>query len=180
MQQFIKIITFNLLFVLSALSLSAQILKPVKWSFDQKNISATEAELIFTAKIEKGWTVYSQFTSDDGPVPTALTFEGIDGASLQGPAAEKGHKKEGFDKLFEVNVIKFLDDEDFVMTQKVKVTDTTKPISGYLTYMTCNDKTCLPPTDVDFSFDMSTLSAGSSTTNTTTTKDDTTTTTTQI
>lgn len=139
----------------AASSMSAQILEPVKWSFSTEKISDTEHNLIFTATIDDEWTVYSQFTADDGPVPTSLTFENIEGAELQGQASEKGHKKEGMDKLFGVNVIKFLGDEDFTMTQKISVSDYSKPITGYLTFMTCNDKTCLPPTDVDFSFDLS-------------------------
>ena len=147
----------------AAIPMSAQILEPVKWSFGTEKVSDTEYNLIFTAHIDDEWTVYSQFTSDDGPVPTMLTFENIDGAELQGKASEKGHKKEGMDKLFGVNVIKFLGDEDFVMTQKVSVSDISKPISGYLTFMTCNDKTCLPPTDVDFSFNLGGGSAGAGT-----------------
>ena len=150
-----KIIQSILLLVLAAyIPISAQILEPVKWSFATEQISETEHNLIFTAHIDDEWTVYSQFTSDDGPVPTALTFENIEGAEVVGPADEKGHKKEGMDKLFGVNVIKYLGDEDFVMTQKVSVSDYSKPIVGYLTFMTCNNKTCLPPTDVDFSFNL--------------------------
>lgn len=141
--------------LLATTTANGQILKPVKWKFDTEKITDTEYNLIFTADIKKGWTVYSQFTSDDGPVPTELVFENIEGAELVGKAAEKGHKKEGLDKLFDVNVIKYLADEKFVMTQKVKVSDLSKPISGYLTFMTCNDKTCLPPTDIDFSFSLS-------------------------
>ncbi|MEM9546594.1 MAG: cytochrome c biogenesis protein CcdA [Bacteroidota bacterium] len=150
-----KIFQFLLLLIIAAnTSLSAQILEPVKWFFSTEKVSNDEYNLIFTAEIDDKWTVYSQFTSDDGPVPTLLTFENIEGAELVGKASEKGHKKEEMDKLFEVNVIKFLGDEDFVITQKVKVSDASKPIAGYLTYMTCNDKACLPPTDIDFSFNL--------------------------
>ena len=139
-------------FTIVALSSNAQILEPVEWSFSQNALSSNEHELIFTAKIDDEWTVYSQFTSDDGPVPTEIVFENIEGAELIGKASEKGHKKEGLDKLFDVNVIKYLGDEDFVIKQKIKVSDYSKQISGYLTFMTCNNKTCLPPTDIDFSF----------------------------
>ena len=152
-------------FVVAIMSQSAlaQILEPVKWSFSTERVSDTECQLVFTAAIDDEWNVYSQFTSDDGPVPTSINFEAQEGIELLGPAAEQGHKKEGFDKLFETNVIKFLGDEDFTMTQKIKVLDAAKPISGYLTFMTCNDKTCLPPTDIDFSFDLSTIAKGKST-----------------
>lgn len=131
---------------------TAQILEPVKWTFSTEKLSATEYNLVYKATIDDEWTVYSQHTSDDGPVPTEIVYEEQDGITMMGASVEKGHKKEGMDKLFEVNVIKFLGDEDFTITQKVKVTDATKPVKGYLTFMTCNDKTCLPPTDIDFNF----------------------------
>lgn len=150
------------LFLMFAFVSSAQILTPVKWEFASESLGNNEYNLIFTAKIDDGWTVYSQFTEDDGPVPTELIFENLNGAELLGKATEQGHKKEGMDKLFEVNVIKFLDDEDFVITQKVKASDNSKPISGYLTFMTCDNSRCLPPEDIDFSFDISKLASSGS------------------
>ncbi|MDF1694415.1 MAG: cytochrome c biogenesis protein CcdA [Saprospiraceae bacterium] len=155
----------SIVFLIFTLVLPAagQILEPVKWTFASEQLSETEHNLVFTAHIDDGWTVYSQFTSDDGPVPTLLTFEDIQGAELNGKATEKGHKKEGMDKLFEVNVIKFLSDENFVITQKVTVSDYSKPIAGYLTFMTCDNKACLPPADIDFSFNLkNTLGSGGS------------------
>ena len=129
-----------------------QVLTPVKWNTEITHKSGDEYELVFTAEIQKGWNVYSQFTSDDGPVPTSLNFESIEGAELLGKATEQGYKKEGHDPLFDTNVIKFLDKEPFIITQKIKVNDSSKPISGYLTFMTCDSKRCLPPEDVDFNF----------------------------
>ncbi|MBK8701637.1 MAG: thioredoxin family protein [Saprospiraceae bacterium] len=48
-------------------------------------------------------------------------------------------------------VVKFLDKAPFIIKQKVKVTDSTKPVVGYLTFMTCDNNKCLPPEDVEFS-----------------------------
>ena len=149
-----SIVTILSLFAIANTSLG-QILEPVKWTFKTEKVSDTEYNLIYHAAIDDEWNVYSQHTSDDGPVPTAITYETTEGYNLAGDNTEAGHRKEGFDKLFETNVIKYLGDEDFTITQKVTVTNTSKPISGYLTFMTCNDKTCLPPTDVDFTFDLS-------------------------
>jgi len=157
-----KIIQSILLLAVFALSTAnAQILEPVKWKFSTEKVSADEHNLVFTASIDDGWNVYSQFTADNGPVPTEIVYEDMSGASTVGKSVESGHKKEGLDKLFDVNVIKFLADEKFVIKQKVKVTDDSKPISGYLTFMTCNNKTCLPPTDVDFSFKVENAAASS-------------------
>ena len=38
-------------------------------------------------------------------------------------------------------------------TQNVIIKDPQSSISGYLTFMTCDDTRCLPPTDIDFRFD---------------------------
>ncbi len=136
------------IFVFFTLALTAQ--KPVHWNFEIKSLGGNEYNLIFHAKIDKNWAVYSQHIEGDGPVPTTFEFE--DGAHFTkvGPITESGHKKSGFDEVFKMNITKFV--EDGIFTQKVKVNDFSKPITGYLNFMTCNDKTCLPPTDVDFSF----------------------------
>lgn len=147
-----------LLFLLISSFVVAQELDPVSWSYNIEQIEGDEYLLVFKAEIEPGWTVYSQFTSDDGPVPTSLNFES-EGVSKVGESVEKGSKKEGFDKIFEVDVIKFLADEPFIIEQKIKIDAGVENVVGYLTYMTCDKEKCLPPSDVEF--DLS-LSGGSS------------------
>ena len=149
MKRFLFVFSFIFSFVLPGYS---QIFKPVKWKFESQKVAEGEYELKYTATIEKGWTVYSQYTSDDGPVPTSVNYESSDGIKLLGKSIESGAKKEGMDAYFGVNVIKFTSDKPFVITQKVKVTDASKPVAGYLTFMACDHEKCLPPTDVDFSF----------------------------
>ena len=36
------------------------VLKPVKWSSTYKHVSGDEFELIFSAKMDEGWVMYSQ------------------------------------------------------------------------------------------------------------------------
>ena len=141
-----------LLFVIGITTTSfAQILTPVKWDTQYKQINDTEFDLIFTAKIDAGWSIYSQYLeSDDGPVRTSFEWDSGDHFQLLGKNEESGDRSEGYDKLFDMNVIKFK--KKAVFTQRVKATDLSKAISGYLTFMTCDDKRCLPPTDVDFEF----------------------------
>lgn len=148
MKQFI----FTFLFSIVCLIGSSQILNPVKWKFETEKISDTEYKLKFIANVDKGWTVYSQYTSDDGPVPTTVNFEKKDGIQLVGKSTESGSKKEGMDSYFGVNVIKFLSDKPFVIEQKIKVTDASKPITGYVNFMACDHEKCLPPSDAEFSF----------------------------
>ncbi len=129
----------------------SQIYDPVKWKTDHKQVSDNEFDLIFTATIEDGWYVYSQYLeSDDGPVRTSFNYDEGDHFSLKGKNVETGNKKEGFDKLFDMNVIKF--SKKITFTQRVEVKDFSKNITGYLEFMTCDDTKCLPPADHDFDF----------------------------
>jgi thiol:disulfide interchange protein DsbD len=140
---------FLLLFLCTGLAgqMSAQ-LSPVNWSFGKASLNNQEVDLTITANIDDGWYVYSQFLEDGGPVPTSITFES-EGVELIGKSTEKSeHRKEGYDDIFEMNLIKFGKKVDFV--QKLKVPAGTKSIKGFVTFMTCNNESCLPPKDVDF------------------------------
>ncbi len=164
MRSFLSILS---LFLFS-FSLSGQVLDPVKWTIESKKVDDTTFDLVFTAKMEKTWTVYSQYTGDDGPLPTMIEYDDLGNVKLDGKATEKGHKKSGPDPLFDgVTVVKYLDDEPFEITQRIKTTDLSKPIVGYLTFMTCDATRCLPPKDVDFSIDLTKATASTNTKNTT-------------
>lgn len=132
---------------------SAQIFNPVSWEFSQKQMSEDTWQLTFRAAIDPGWSIYSQYLEgDDGPIPTSFSFDEGDHYELVGKTEESGKKKSEFDKIFEMQLVKF--SEKGIFTQVVKVTDASRPITGYLTFMTCDDTRCLPPTDVDFSFEV--------------------------
>ncbi len=130
---------------------------PVKWSFSAEHVQGDEYDLLFTANIESGWYVYSMYLpSEDGPVATAITLESKHQKSV-GKATESTskpeYKKSGHDETFDMTLTKYKHDATYV--QRVKCTDLSKPVTGYLTFMTCNDDRCLPPTDPEFSIDLS-------------------------
>lgn len=129
---------------------------PVKWSFATKDAGNCQVDLIITGTIDDGWYTYSQFLeSDEGPVATTITFKSHPGFKLVGKAKEGGEIIKVHDKVFDMELTKFK--HKAVFTQRVEVSDPSKPISGYLTYMTCNDEMCLPPRDVDFDFNIGAL-----------------------
>lgn len=138
-------------FLLAAFSAFAQE-NPVKWDITSKPLGGDLFEITYSAKIQSGWYVYSEYLeSEDGPIPTAVTFESKN-QQVQGKSVEDGHKVSGFDEMFAMNITKFKD--VFTIKQKIKVTDGSQPVKGYLTYMTCNNEKCLPPRDVEFSFSL--------------------------
>ena len=129
-------------------------LKIVQWSSEIKPAAAKgEYDVTFTAKIQNGWTLYSQFIGKGGPVPTSITFDKNAGVEKVGDAKELAaakHIKEGIDENFKMKVKKFTDEVKFV--QHIKVKDASKPVSGYVEFMTCDHTKCLPPTAYDFNF----------------------------
>jgi thiol:disulfide interchange protein len=139
--------------LLTFLSIQLFAQDPIKWTYKKEQISGNEFDLVFTAKIDKGWNTYSMYTEDNGPVPTAIEYESKKGINLKGKAIESADKKEGMDDLFGVNVIKILPTKPYVIRQRIVVTDPKQEVKGYLTYMVCDDVKCLPPTDVEFVFD---------------------------
>lgn len=142
-----------LLFVMTLAFSSAQSqdLNPASWSFDINQVGPNDYQLFFQADLEKGWNIYSQSGTGDGPIPTSITYTS-NNVSYDGLAQESGDKKEGMDEMFGMEVIKYGSKEAFRMKHKVKVNDISKPVTGYVTYMLCNDSMCLPPRDAEFSF----------------------------
>jgi thiol:disulfide interchange protein len=149
---FIKKISLFSLFVFSFSFLNAQILNPVKWSFSSKKTGDNEAEIIFTAKIDKGWHLYSQDIPPNGPVPTEFTFEKNNNFERVGKISEPKPIVEN-DPNFNM-VLKFFATKA-VFIQKIKLL-TNKPfvIKGTVNFMCCNDVSCLPPNDVTFKINM--------------------------
>jgi thiol:disulfide interchange protein len=157
-----KILLICLTIFCFANGLFSQILNPVKWSFESKKISDTEFDLVATAKLDKGWYIYTQhLTGDDGPIPTKFTFKTTPQFQLVGdkPNEVSEHKKAGFDKVFQMNVTKFSEMVQFV--QRVKLVGTSASVQGSVEYGTCDDEKCLPPQDANFTFNL-TGGAGSS------------------
>ena len=144
-----KIISFLLLsFVVYALQ--AQIKDPVKFKTELTPLSDTEAEVVFTAAIDKGWHVYSTDLGDGGPISATFNVDNKSGVELVGKLKPVGKEVATFDKLFEMKVRYFENTAKFV--QKVKLTGGAYAIEGYLEYGACDDESCLPPTQVPFKF----------------------------
>lgn len=139
------------LVAMTALCVSAQMANPVKVQSQLKEISATEAELVFDATIEAGWHMYSTEVVEFGPTPTSLTVEKISGAKLKGALKPKGSPIKKYEEMFAADVFYFEKAASFV--QKLTLEGGKYHVEGFLEYGACNDQSCTPPTKVDFSYD---------------------------
>lgn len=145
-----KKLLFPLFLLLFTVAMRAQIQDPVKFKSELKTVAADEAEVVFTAAIDKGWHVYSTDLGDGGPISATFNVEKISGAEVVGKLKPVGKEISTFDKLFEMKVRYFENTAQFV--QKLKLTGGAYQIEGYLEYGACNDENCLPPTQVPFKF----------------------------
>ena len=130
--------------------LQAQIKDPVKFKTEFNTLSDTEAEIVFTAAIDKGWHVYSTELGDGGPISATFNVDKTSGIELLGKLKPVGKEVATFEKLFEMKVRYFENTAKFI--QKVKLTGGAYEIEGYLEYGACDDESCLPPTEVPFKF----------------------------
>ena len=139
-----------LLIVMALLPAVAQIQDPVQFKTELKTISDTEAQIVFTGKIDAGWHVYSTDLPSGGPISATFNVDKIEGVELVGKLTPQGKEIENFDKVFEMKLRYFENTAIFI--QKLKITSATYMIEGYMEFGACNDENCLPPTEVSFSF----------------------------
>ena len=145
-----KRIVFIALCLLATLGVSAQQLDPAKRSFSVKETSDTEAELIITVKLDNGWHMYSQYTNENGPLPTVFEFTPSADYALVGKVSEpKPHEE--MDEIFGCVVKSFAG--TVVFRQKIKrLSDKDFTVKGLLSYQLCNDGSCIAPEDHDMVF----------------------------
>lgn len=136
--------------VLHAAGVMAQGDIPVHFSVQQKVVSPTEVDVIFTGKIDNGWHVYSTGLPADGPVSATLTTEKAEGVKPLGKLKAQGKEISNFDQVFGMKLRYFEKSVTFV--QRYQITGKTYTLKGYLEYGACNDENCMPPTQVEFSY----------------------------
>lgn len=145
-------ITAFILLLLSAVTLRSQVLEPATWSFRSVKTGDNTFELVMTAELEKGWHVYAMDIEPGGPIPTSFTFEPGKGFVLQGKTFEVSRPEVKFDNSFGMNIGMHSGKPEF--RQKVTVSQSPVTVRGVVTFMSCDDKQCLPPRDVEFALEL--------------------------
>ena len=128
---------------------SGQILHPVTWEYSVNVSGNNEAELIFKAKIDKGWHVYSMQPGNPDINPIVFTFlpsvdyELTDSLQEGKPLTQK-------EPLFDNAVLNFFEKEA-TFKQKIKIkADHSFTVKGQLSFQTCDDSKCIYDPPLDF------------------------------
>jgi len=136
-------------------SANTGIMEPVTWSFNAVPVQgdSTLYDLHFKAAIEPHWHLYALVFDEDkiGPVNTSFTFEESVAYSLVEGATAK-EPESSYDPNFMMDLSYYSDSVNFIQRIKLEGSGEIK-VKGYLTFMVCDDSKCLPPEDIEFSFD---------------------------
>jgi len=130
-----------MLFFMWSVFVNAQLdTEPVVWETQLEKLDDTRFVLVFNATIASNWHLYSQFSNDQGALPTEFVFD------------SKGYKRIGeveeslsitdYDKVFEMDLTYFNDSANF--RQEIVLEDETlSSLSVELNYQACDDKLCI-------------------------------------
>ncbi len=138
-----KKISLILVVLLSSIvSMSAQ--KPIKWRSNIKMTSETEGVVTIKAIIEPGWHLYGTQIPSGGPKATKIDLSSSEGVKFVGDVTPSIAPKKVHDKTFDLNLNWW--DQNVTFTQKFKLSSKKgAKIVGVISFMGCNDQTCLPP-----------------------------------
>ena len=145
--------TFAILFLLfTAVALNSQVLEPVTWSFKSEKTGDNTYELVMTAEIDEHWHLYAMDLGEGGPIATSFTFEESAAYTTVGKPVAVTKPEVKYDNSFDMNIGMHSDMAEF--RQKVTVKQFPAVVKGYVTFMSCDDKQCLPPRDVEFAVEI--------------------------
>lgn len=133
-------------------TLSAQIIKPVKWTFSVNRIDEQQVDLIFKADIQAPWHMYGLNIPEGGPIPITIDFENVKGFELVGKPTQLPKPEIVDDPIFNMKLELHSKKVTFIQRIRKKQADSII-ITGMLNYMTCSDMQCVLG-DQDFTFRM--------------------------
>ena len=80
---------------------NAQIIEPVKWTFDSKQ-NGNEAELIFKASIDETWHLYDTYLPEGGPIATSIVYNDSTIFDFVGDFTKNPQPEDHFDNAFQL------------------------------------------------------------------------------
>lgn len=123
--------------------ISAQIIKPVKWTYSSREVDASHTELIFKATITSPWHMYGLNIPEGGPIPVSISFENEQGFVSVGKPTQSPKPELVDDKIFKMQLE--LHSGQVSFSQRIrKTTKDSITIKGVVEYMTCSDVQCIP------------------------------------
>ena len=136
-----------------------QIEDPVTWEFSlHPSETAGMHDVVFHASVDTCWHIYSQHLDDpNGPLPTWFSVELPQGAVGQGDVQECEPIVE-YDPNFMMDLKYFEEEVYWWQTVDLSGASPNDSIRGFLSFMVCDERQCLPPEDIPFALAVSDVS----------------------
>jgi len=125
---------------------------PVRWKGAVEDNGGGRYTLVMTAEIADGWHMYDLGPYEGGPNATTIRFVAGDGVETDGKLVQKTESKRVFDKMFEMQIGYF--EHRAVFEQAVTLSVPSAVVKAEIEYMVCDDRSCVPPADVELTFDI--------------------------
>src|SRR4030043_502623 len=146
-----KVFVLILIVFLIIRSSLSQPLNPAKWTYDTETVSEYEIDLIFRAAIDKGWHMYGLNMPDGGPYPVSFNYSDTAGFEIPGKPIAVIQPVVKYDNILGMK-LETLEGEGLFKHRIKRLTHKEFTVSGFVEYMACNDKTCTPPLEQEFTF----------------------------
>lgn len=123
---------------------------PVEWNVSTEAGDDGTIRLLFTARIDAPWHIYDVGPYDDmGPNATTVVFEPNESVTLVGGIEQLSKPIKVYDSLFMMEIGYF--EQTARLAQTVRVAAGVKTeLKARVEWMACNDESCLPPDEKDF------------------------------
>ena len=127
---------------ISIFTLNAQDIEPVEWEYDVNKINDTEYNISFSASILDGWKLYSQFSPDEGALPTSFRFINNTSDFEADELFNEDDYIVGFDNVFKMDLFYYENEANF--NQNIKLLDKDlNQIKVEIDYSSCDDELCI-------------------------------------
>ena len=123
---------------------------PVHWGTAVEKTGDGIYDIRFTARIDSPWHMYDMGPYDGGPNATAFTFTPNGNYTLVGKTRQESKPSKKFDPLFDMEIGTFAGRAVFVQQVKLVPPAGGARIAVNIEWMACDETSCLPPADRDF------------------------------
>lgn len=147
------LLTLAALFVVSPLA--AQ--DVVSWTYKVDQQKEGLYRVTFEGTIEDGWHIYDLGPYQGGPIATNVQFEKSAALELSGKLTAKPVPARHRDEAFKMDIGYF--ERKAVIYQDVKLKGDKATLKGVVEWQSCNDTSCLPPMEWEFSIEIKSVAA---------------------
>lgn len=138
-----------LLIVATATTICAQ--SPVKWRATARMTTTDSGVITIKATITTGWHLYSTSIADGGPKPTTIDLSKSTGIKISGQLTPSKEPVEKMDKNFGIKLGYWEGSVTFSVPFKLDGPREKARVSADVSYMACDDNTCMPPKKIEIS-----------------------------